>query len=177
MAFSGSTICSRSTVIETVAPELRKASTAVWCSASWRSTPFTWETQTENVTDLHPVKTLLKTEEMERKSKQELTSRSLSPTFTPALAAGPSADTLEMKIPWTNKQTNKTQCVTCHYKPSQNYSGSRSYLIISLVRCRSFPTSNADAQTTCLSLNGDCVLKDGEWWSGRFERVRTKSLG
>lgn len=39
---------------------------------------------------------------MKRKGKQEFTSRSLSPTFTPALAAGPSADTLEMKIPWTN---------------------------------------------------------------------------
>lgn len=31
--------------------------------------------------------------------KQIFTSRSLSPTLTPALAAGPSSDTLEMKIP------------------------------------------------------------------------------
>lgn len=66
MAFSGSTIRSRRTVMETVAPELRRASTAVWCSASCRSTPFTWETDydkptnifrqkkhTTNVLDLH----------------------------------------------------------------------------------------------------------------------------
>lgn len=51
MAFSGSTIRSRSTVMETVAPELRRASTAVWCSAWWRSTSFTCDCVRESETN------------------------------------------------------------------------------------------------------------------------------
>lgn len=35
------------------------------------------------------------------------TSSSLSPTLTPALAAGPSSDTLEMKIPCKPHQTHQ----------------------------------------------------------------------
>lgn len=167
MAFSGSTICSRSTVIETVAPELRNASTAVWCSASWRSTPFTWETNKTELT-CTALKALPNRGKGEKRGKQRFTSRSLSPTFTPALAAGPSADTLEMKIPWTKNNTRfNVASVTSNLK---NCPVSRSHLIISLVRCRSFPTSNADAQAACLSLNGDCVLQDGEWGSGQVQR-------
>lgn len=54
MAFSGSTIRSRRTVMETELPDPRRASTATWCSAQCRDTPFTWR-QTESGTTLTSV--------------------------------------------------------------------------------------------------------------------------
>lgn len=68
----------------------------------------------QNVTDLHYYTLLPNRGNVEKRAKQRFTSRSLSPTFTPALAAGPSADTLEMKIPWTKKQ-HKIARVVGHF--------------------------------------------------------------
>lgn len=65
-----------------------------------------------------------------------------------------------MKIPWTH--THKKRGINLCYlwlQISWNYPDSRYYLIISLVRCRSFPSSNADTQAACLSLDGQGVLQ------------------
>lgn len=86
--------------------------------------------------------------------QKALTSRSLSPTRTPARAAGPSSDTREMKMPWREGERCSLEGERPSQEPPSPPHPHRGYLIISLVGGGAFAPRNADAQTPRLAHNG-----------------------
>lgn len=81
--------------------------------------------------------------------------------MTPALAAGPSSDTLEIKIPCKHHKMEKLTGVKNDFfmRLIGRLCKESSYLVVPLVRCGSFPSSNADTQAACLSKDGQGVLQ------------------